>query len=122
MGPDFGRRFGGGNRFFSVLDQLQEPGHVLIQHLHDLLAFIILLHLPGREAVDHIPVVGSGHDHFGIADEFIQTGDVVVLRASDKYELLAIKPLGEKSYATAAIADDTIYFRTVSHLISVGGK
>ncbi len=51
-----------------------------------------------------------------------RAGDVVVIKAAPKYELLAINPLGEKSQATPAIADGRMYLRTYSHLISIGGK
>jgi len=47
-------------------------------------------------------------------------GEVVVLNASEKYEVLAINQLGEESYATPAVAGGRIYFRTFSHLISIG--
>jgi outer membrane protein assembly factor BamB len=49
-------------------------------------------------------------------------GDVVVLRAGPKYELLAVNPLGEKSHATPAIANGRMFLRTFSHLICVGGE
>lgn len=49
-------------------------------------------------------------------------GNVVVLRAGPKYELLAVNALGEKSHATPAVAGGRMYLRTYSHLISVGGK
>ncbi len=49
-------------------------------------------------------------------------GDVVVLQAGPRYELLAANPLGEKSHATPAVADGRMYLRTYSHLISIGGK
>ena len=49
-------------------------------------------------------------------------GDVVVVRAADTYELLAVNPLGETSHATPAIAGGRMYLRTYSHLFSVGGK
>jgi outer membrane protein assembly factor BamB len=48
-------------------------------------------------------------------------GDVVVIRASDTYELLAVNPLGETSHATPAVADGTMYLRTYSHVFSIGG-
>jgi outer membrane protein assembly factor BamB len=47
-------------------------------------------------------------------------GEVVVLKAQQNYELLAINQLGEKSYATPAVASGRMYFRTFSHLISIG--
>jgi len=49
-------------------------------------------------------------------------GDVVVIRAAETYELLAINLLGETSHATPAIAGGRMYLRTYSHLFSVGGK
>jgi outer membrane protein assembly factor BamB len=50
------------------------------------------------------------------------TGDVVVLKAAENYELLAINPLGEKSHATPAIAGGRMYVRTFSHLFSIGSQ
>jgi outer membrane protein assembly factor BamB len=49
-------------------------------------------------------------------------GEVVVIKAAPTYELLAVNPLGEESYATPAVAGGRMYLRTYSHLISIGGK
>lgn len=49
-------------------------------------------------------------------------GQVVVIDAAESYKLLAVNPLGEKSQATPAVAGETLYFRTYSHLISIGPK
>lgn len=49
-------------------------------------------------------------------------GDVVVVAAADKFELVGRGKLGEGSHATPAVAGGRIYFRTFSHLIAVGGK
>ena len=49
-------------------------------------------------------------------------GNVVVLRAGPKYELLAVNPLGEKSHATPAVSNGRMYLRTYSHLIALGGN
>jgi len=49
-------------------------------------------------------------------------GRVVVIKAAPTYELLAVNPLGEKSFSTPAVADGTMYLRTYSHLISIGGN
>ena len=49
-------------------------------------------------------------------------GEVVVIKAADTYELLAVNPLGEKSHATPAVARGRMYLRTYSQLISVGPK
>ena len=51
-----------------------------------------------------------------------KNGEVVVLAASSRYELLARVPLGEDSYATPAVANGTIYLRTHSRLFSLGRK
>jgi outer membrane protein assembly factor BamB len=49
-------------------------------------------------------------------------GDVVVVRATETYELLAINPLGETSNATPAVSGGRMYLRTYSHLFSIGGR
>lgn len=49
-------------------------------------------------------------------------GVVVVLSASDQYELLAKNPLGEPSRSTPAVAGGRMYVRTESHLVSIGGS
>jgi outer membrane protein assembly factor BamB len=49
-------------------------------------------------------------------------GDVIVLSAASEYKLLAKNPLGESSQATPAISGGKMYLRTLSHLVSVGGK
>ena len=50
------------------------------------------------------------------------TGDMVVVKAAQTYELLAVNPLGEKSHSTPAIAGGRMYVRTFSHLFSIGSK
>jgi outer membrane protein assembly factor BamB len=50
-----------------------------------------------------------------------KSGEVVVVAASDKFEILSRVPLGEPSYATPAVADGVMYLRTRSHLFSLGG-
>jgi outer membrane protein assembly factor BamB len=49
-------------------------------------------------------------------------GNVVVLAASDKFELLATNSLGETCHSTPAVANGKMYIRTVNHLISIGGE
>ena len=51
-----------------------------------------------------------------------QDGTVVVLAASEKYELVSRNALGEDSRATPAISGGRMYLRTESHLVSIGGK
>jgi outer membrane protein assembly factor BamB len=48
-----------------------------------------------------------------------KSGVVFVLAAGDKYEFLAQNALGEPSFATPAIANATIFFRTESNLIAI---
>jgi outer membrane protein assembly factor BamB len=50
-----------------------------------------------------------------------RSGEVYVLAAADKYELLAKVPLGEASQATPAVAGGVMYLRTLQHLFSLGG-
>jgi outer membrane protein assembly factor BamB len=47
-------------------------------------------------------------------------GDVVVLAAARKFQLLARNPLGEGGHSTPAIAGRRMYLRTFGHLISIG--
>jgi len=54
---------------------------------------------------------------YAISDE----GEVVVLATGQTYRLLAKNPLGEPSRSTPAVADGTMYLRTYSHLIAIGG-
>lgn len=49
-------------------------------------------------------------------------GDMLVFAASKKYELLAKFPLGEKSNSTPAVAGDTMYLRTNTHLMALPAK
>jgi len=49
-------------------------------------------------------------------------GVVSVIAAADKFKLLGKSRLGEISRATPAVAGGRIYFRTLSHVISLGGK
>lgn len=49
-------------------------------------------------------------------------GEVVVIAASDEYELLARNSLGSPSRATPAVANGALIIRTESQVISIGGK
>ena len=50
------------------------------------------------------------------------TGEVVVLRAADRFELLATNPLGEPTHSTPAVAGGRMFIHTTKHLISIGGE
>ena len=45
-----------------------------------------------------------------------KSGNVYVLAAGEKDELIATVPLGEPSFATPAIAEEALFFRSESHL------
>lgn len=49
-------------------------------------------------------------------------GKITVLAASDDYKLLAHNELNEGTFSTPAVADGVMYWRTESHLMSLGGK
>ena len=51
-----------------------------------------------------------------------RNGEVAVVSASDKFEVLARNPLNELTHSTPAVAGGRIYIHTRQHLISVGGK
>ena len=50
-----------------------------------------------------------------------KSGEVFVLKAGESFELLAQNSLGESSFATPAVAEGKLFFRTLSHLMAVGG-
>lgn len=50
-----------------------------------------------------------------------RTGEVVTFKWGDKHEPLGDATLGEPSHATPAVSQGVIYFRTLRHLICVGG-
>lgn len=49
-----------------------------------------------------------------------ETGQVHVVRAGPKFQVLASNDLGEACMATPAISEDRLYFRCRDHLIAVG--
>lgn len=50
-----------------------------------------------------------------------EEGDVIVVRASQTFEVLARNRLGAPCLATPAISEGTLFFRTRSHLLAVTG-
>jgi outer membrane protein assembly factor BamB len=62
--------------------------------------------------------VCAGDHLYGVSRD----GDVIVLAAAKKFEMLARNPLGEGSHSTPAIAGGRLYVRTFTHLFCVGGK
>ncbi|MFP6596243.1 MAG: PQQ-binding-like beta-propeller repeat protein, partial [Candidatus Hydrogenedentota bacterium] len=49
-------------------------------------------------------------------------GDIFVLAAGKTFELLARNSLGDDSYATPAVANGSLYIRTLTQLMSIGGE
>jgi outer membrane protein assembly factor BamB len=61
------------------------------------------------------PVASDGKIYLSSED-----GDVFVVKAGPKYELLSKNPVGEVMMATPAISDGLLIVRTVSHLYAFG--
>ncbi len=57
----------------------------------------------------------------GVIYSINKEGEVVIFKAADKFELISVHSLGEKSYSTPAVAGGRMYLRTDNHLISIGG-
>jgi outer membrane protein assembly factor BamB len=55
---------------------------------------------------------------FGISTK----GEVVVLEASDRFQVLGRNQLSETTHSTPAVAGGRMYIHTAKHLISVGGR
>ena len=63
------------------------------------------------------PVASEGKIYLSSED-----GDVFVVKAGPKYELLAKNPVGEVMMATPAISDGLVIVRTISNLYAFGEK
>lgn len=61
------------------------------------------------------PVAADGKLYFSSED-----GEVFVVKAGPKYELLATNPMGEVCMATPAISDGMIFVRTTGHVYGIG--
>jgi len=46
---------------------------------------------------------------------------LVVVKAGDEFQLLAVNPLGEACQTTPAVANNRLYVRTLSSLVCVAG-
>ena len=60
------------------------------------------------------PVAADGKIYFSSED-----GEIFVVKAGPKYELLAENPMGEVLMATPAISDGVIYVRGLKHLFAI---
>lgn len=63
------------------------------------------------------PVAGDEKIYFTSEE-----GDVYVVKAGEKFEIVSQNPLGDISMATPAISDGVLFFRTRNQLIAVGRK
>ena len=70
-----------------------------------------------------------GGDYFGspvrVGDRLYcisRKGEMVVLAAAEQYRLLARFDLGERSQSTPAVTGDTMFIRTLTRLMAIGGK
>jgi len=59
-------------------------------------------------------IAGDGKVYF-----FSEDGDVYVVKAGDKYELLAKNPVGEVLMATPALSDGILFIRSIKSLIAI---
>ncbi len=50
------------------------------------------------------------------------SGEVVVVKAAETFEVLGRSQLGELTHTTPAVAGGKLYIRTLKHLVSVGGS
>ncbi|MFZ0063122.1 MAG: PQQ-binding-like beta-propeller repeat protein, partial [Pyrinomonadaceae bacterium] len=63
------------------------------------------------------PVAADGKLYFANED-----GEIFVIKAGSKFELLARNPTGEVLFATPAIAGKMIIIRGQNHVFGIGGK
>jgi outer membrane protein assembly factor BamB len=63
------------------------------------------------------PIAADGKVYFSSED-----GEVFVIKAGAKFELLSTNPVGEVMMATPAISDGMIFIRSQKHLIAVTDK
>lgn len=68
----------------------------------------------GTTAFSASPVAGGGHIYFTSED-----GDVFVVKAGPRFELLAHNRMGESCLATPALSEGRLYFRTRHRVVAV---
>jgi hypothetical protein len=61
------------------------------------------------------PVAGDGKLYFAG-----ESGEVVVVKAGEKFKVLSRNSMGESCMATPAISSGNLIFRTRGHLVSIG--
>jgi outer membrane protein assembly factor BamB len=63
------------------------------------------------------PVAGNGKVYFASED-----GEVCVIKAGSKYELIAINPMNEAMMATPAISDNMLIIRGQRHVFGIAER
>ena len=63
------------------------------------------------------PVAADGKLYFASED-----GDMYVVAAGPKFEVLSTNPIGEIMMASPAISEGTLYVRGLKHLFAIGVK
>ena len=71
----------------------------------------------GRSGFTASPVAANGHLYFTSED-----GDVFVVKAGPKFEIVSQNPMGEVCMSTPAVSGDTLYIRTRDHLVAIAEK
>lgn len=71
----------------------------------------------GGVAFTASPVAAAGRIYAASED-----GDVYVVKAGPKFELLATNPLGEVVMATPAISGDVLFVRSLDHVFAIGAE
>jgi outer membrane protein assembly factor BamB len=74
-----------------------------------------------------LPQVGSGYSASPVAADgklylSSEDGDILVVAAGDKFNLIATNPMGELLMATPALSEGVMYVRSASSLFAVGRK
>ncbi|MBO0797755.1 MAG: PQQ-binding-like beta-propeller repeat protein [Blastocatellia bacterium] len=70
----------------------------------------------GKTGFTASPVAAAGKLYYASED-----GDIYVIKAGPKFELLSQNEMGEICMATPAISEGTIFFRTQGHVVAIAG-
>jgi outer membrane protein assembly factor BamB len=71
----------------------------------------------GKTGFSASPVAAAGKLYYSSED-----GDIYVIKAGPKFEVLAKNPMGEVCMATPAISEGTLFFRTQGHVVAIVEK
>lgn len=71
---------------------------------------------------DAMGITSSGVASDGKLYYSLEQGDVVVVKAGKKFELLSRNPMDDLMMASPAISEDRVYFRTQHYLVAVGAR